>query len=133
MPWTTRATFRVVGIELGAKERVASVVYFAPCLQKALHSEMRLLSLEVPADVAAQMWLTTVLDQALYGCEILEMSHAQLRPLFLKEKSGISNKVLLELSNYCDADAVCGPPLGVCAVRDSHMEVATRAGVLRSP
>ena len=70
------------------------------------------------------MWRTTA--QALYGCEIREVSHAQLRPLCAQGKSGISNKVPLELSNYCAAEAVCGPPLGACAVRDPRLEVATR-------
>ena len=52
VPLTTRVTFKVVGIELGAKERVASLAHFAPRLQKTLHSGKRLLSLEVPAGVA---------------------------------------------------------------------------------
>ena len=55
-----------------------------------------------------------------------EVSHAQLRPLCAQGKTGISNKVPLELSNYCAAEAVCGPPLGACAVRDPRLEVATR-------
>ena len=120
---TTRATFEVVGIELGAKERVASLAHFAPRLQKALHSGKRLLSLEVPAGVAAQMWRTTVLAQALYGCEIREVSHAQLRPLCAQGKSGISNKVPLELSNYCASEAALGSPLGACAARDPRLRM----------
>ena len=76
--------------------------------------------------MAAQMWRTTILAQCLYGCEIWEMSHEQLRSLCAQGESGISNKVPLELSNYCAAEAVCGPPLGACAVRDPRLEVATR-------
>ena len=41
VPLTTRVTFKVVGIEFGAKERVASIAHFSPRLQKALHSEKR--------------------------------------------------------------------------------------------
>ena len=64
---TTRASIKVVDIELGAKERVASLAHFAPRLQKTLHSGKCLLSLKVPAGMAAQMWRTTVLAQSLYG------------------------------------------------------------------
>ena len=126
---TTRATFEVVGIELGAKERVASLAHFAPPLQKALPSGKRLLSLEVSAGVAAQMRRTTVLAQALHGCEIREVSHAhfcthaQFRHSCAQGKSGISNKVPLELSNYCASDAALGSPLGACAARDPRLRM----------
>ena len=58
----TRATFRVVGIELGDRERVATETDFTPRLQKALLTGKRLFGLEVPAAVAAHMWHTTVLQ-----------------------------------------------------------------------
>ena len=38
---TTWATFQVVGIELGAKERVTSLAHFAPRLQNFLNLENR--------------------------------------------------------------------------------------------
>ena len=66
----TRATFRVVGIELGANERAATDAQFSSRLQKALLTGKRLFGLDVPAAVAAHMWPTTVLAQRLYGCEI---------------------------------------------------------------
>ena len=122
VPLTTWATFKLA-LSLGSKS--ASLAHFASRLQKAPLRETPL-SLEVPAGAAAQMWHTTVLAQALYGCEIREVSHAQLRPLCAQGKSGISNKVPLELSNYCEAEAVCGPPLGACAARNPRMEAATR-------
>ena len=107
VPLATRATFRIVCIELGAKERVASLAHFAPRLQKILHSAKRLLSLEVLAGMAAQMWRTAVLTQAHCGCEIRGVAHSQLRPLCAEGKPGISSKVPLELSNHCAAEAVC--------------------------
>ena len=41
VPLTTWATFQVVGIELGAKERVTSLAHFAPRLQNFLNLENR--------------------------------------------------------------------------------------------
>ena len=58
-----------------------------------------LLSLEVAASVVAQMWRTTVLAQALYVCEVREVSHTQLS---------------------------AAHRFGACAVQDPRLEVAIR-------
>ena len=122
----TRATFRVVGIELGANERAATDAQFSSRLQKALLTGKRLFGLDVPAAVAAHMWRTTVLAQGLYGCEIRNVTHNQLRPLCVQGKALVARKAPLELANFCAAEAVCGPPLGACAARDPRLEVAAR-------
>ena len=118
MTLTTRTTFRVVGIELGANERLATETHVTPRLKAALQSGQRLVGLAVPAAGAAQMWRTTILAKALYGCEVRNITHRDLRPLCLQGKQVIGNKAPLANSNLAATEVVCGPPLGACAVRD---------------
>ena len=122
----TSRTFRVVGIELGANERRATSAHFTPRLTKALRSGKRLVSMEVPAAVAAQMWRTTILPQALYGCEVRNITKGDLKPLHTQGKMVVTLKAPLELSNCSAAEITHDLPLGTCAVRDARLEVLAR-------
>ena len=50
-----KPTFKVVGIELGATDRLATVAHFAPRLVKALQPGRRLAALDVSTAVAEQI------------------------------------------------------------------------------
>ena len=71
----------MVGIELGAREEEATRAHVAPRVTKALMAGRSLCAIAVPTGVAAQMWRTAVLPQALYGCEIRCVTSAQLEPV----------------------------------------------------
>ena len=64
----------------------------------------------------------------LYACNPLHplLPVTYNNRLCVQGQSEFFNKVPLELSNYCAAEAVCNPPLGACAVRDLRLEMATR-------
>ena len=102
----TRATFRIVGIELGAPERLATNAHYTPRIKKALLAGRRLADLGIPAAVTAQMWRTAVLPQALYGCELREIPYTSLlKPLCQQGKqmvaySAISNYRLAEVCRW---------------------------------
>ena len=121
-----RATFRVVGVELGATERVATAVHFAQRLSKALLSGRRLTGLDVPAPLAAHLWRTAVLPQALYGCELRRLTPSQLCPLAVQCRRMVARKAPLALSHYAASEVLHGPPLGACAVVDPRREVLVR-------
>ena len=121
-----RETFRVVGIELGAKERLASHHHYEPRLKKALMTGRRLAALNVPAAVAAEMYRATVLAQGLYGCEIRHVAPALTQPLVQQAKSMIRHKHPLKLSHYAASEVTSGLPLGACAFRDPRLEMLTR-------
>ena len=123
---TTRATFRMVGVELGSNERVATQRHLEPRLAKALLAGKRLASIDVPTAVAAQLWRTTVLPQALYGCEVRRITSGQLRPLCIQGRQVVARKAPVALSHYGAMEVVCGLPLGKCAVRDPRLEVLSR-------
>ena len=73
VPLLTRETFRIVGIELGLVNRSTTGRHVTPRFEKAQLTVKRLAALPVPASVAAQMWRSTVLAQALYGCEVRQL------------------------------------------------------------
>ena len=123
---STRATFRVVGIELGGNESAATAAHCAPRIAKALLSGKRLAGLDVPAAVAAQLWRATVLAQGLYGSKVRNLTKAQLRPLCMQGRQVVPTKAHLCLSHFGAIEIVGGPPLGACAVRDPRMEVLAR-------
>ena len=62
----TQDTFHIVGVELGLAERPTTVKHLTPRLAKAQLTVKRLAALPVPATVAAQMWRSAVLAQALW-------------------------------------------------------------------
>ena len=122
----TRATFCMVGIELGAKEQVATVAHLSSRLPKARLSARRLAALSVPAPVATQLWSTVVLPQVLYGCEVRLVTNAHLLPLWCQGKTTLPRLPPLSLSCYAAAEVFAGPPLGACAIRDPREEVLVR-------
>ena len=67
---STSSTFRIVGVVLGTSDKEASLAHFTPRLQKAMATARRLQALPLPASTTALLWRTTVLPQALYGCEV---------------------------------------------------------------
>ena len=56
-----RATFRVVGVELGSVERISTSGHIAQRVYKALLSGRRLAGLVVPTPLAAHLWRSTIL------------------------------------------------------------------------
>ena len=128
VPLTSRATFRIVGVEqLGLNEAEATKAHTQPRLQKVFMSAKRLESLPIPAAVAAQMWRTTVLPQALYGCEIRHLSPEQLRFLRVQGRKAIASKPQLAISTYGANEVIFGLPLGACAARrDPSLEALDR-------
>jgi len=120
----TRDTFRIVGIELGLAERPTTVKHLSPRLAKAQLTVKRLAALPIAATVAARMWRSAVLPQALYGCELRQIP-TLLKPLCGQVRT-VANKAPLGLSNYGAIEVISGLPLGACAVRDPRLEVLSR-------
>ena len=46
--------------------------------------------------------------------------------VFVKTDGIVSHKAPLDLNKFWATEAVCRPPLGACAARDQHLEVAAR-------
>ena len=123
---TTRSTFRMVGIELGDNEELATSVHLDARLPEALVAGRRLAGLSLPTAIAAQMWRTAILPKALYGCEIRLVSHGQLLPLWALGKTTIPRMGPLYLNTYAAAEVLGGLPLGGHAVRDPREEALGR-------
>ena len=66
----TQPFFRMVGVVLGSPEDAATEMHLEKRLPKALETARRLQALRVPASLAAHLWRSTVLPQALYGCRL---------------------------------------------------------------
>ena len=62
--------FKVVGVYLGVNERAATKEQLAHRLPKAMATVQRLRALNIPASLASLLWKSTVLPQAVYGCEV---------------------------------------------------------------
>ena len=122
----TRATFRMVGIELSASEQVATTAHLASRLPKAQLAARRLAALSVPAPVAGQLWRTVVLPQLLYGCELRHLTTAHVMPVWAQGKTTLPRLQPLCLSHFAAAEVLSGPPLGACAVRDPRLEMLVR-------
>ena len=118
-----RATFRVVGVELGACDRVASSVHFGSRVETALETGRQLQQLPVPAPLASLLWRTVVLPKALYGCELRSLPSPLLCALTRQCRDIVPVKAPLQLCHYRSAEVICGPPLGACAVRDPMHEM----------
>ena len=104
--------FRIVGVMLGSDEAAATSAHFQPRLAKAIATAQRLQALQVPASITAQLWRTTVLPQALYGCEIRDVSPAALRPLLSAGLTAICSKHPLALNIWRAVELVTSGPLG---------------------
>ena len=122
----TRATFRIVGVELGANEHVATAAHILGRLPKALLGGRRLAALDVPTAVAAQLWRTAILPQGLYGSEVRRISSNQLWPLTLQGRNVVSRKPPTSISYFGALEVLSGPPLGACAFRDPRLDVLAR-------
>jgi len=124
--FTTHDTFRVVGVELGLEETKTTRKHFEPRIAKAVATGKRLAALPVPAAIAAQLWRSTVLAQALYGCEVRQIGDDLLRPLRSHGRLMLAQKAPLAISCYGALEAITGPPLGACAMRHPQLEVLSR-------
>ena len=120
------STFRMVGVVLGQHEGKATAAYVTPRLEKAVTTAQRLQALDLPAAICSLLWRTTVLPQALYGCEVRNVSSSQLNPLFSLGKTILASKPPLQLSTWRAPESLCGPPLGDTALRDPTFEVRLR-------
>ena len=116
----------MVGIELGVVKLEATRVHALPRLAKAALTVERLRAPPVPTAIAAHLWRSTVLAQALYGCEIRQYPARELAALGCQARAVVSTKEPLCLSNYRAAEAARGQPLGACAVADPRWEALTR-------
>ena len=116
----------MVGAVLGAQEAAATQQHLQPRLEKATCTAERLRALDVPAAVCSLLWRTTVLPQALYGCEVRDVRPSQLASLSSLGKSLLSAKSPLQLSVWRSPEVLCGPPLGDTALRDPLYEMRER-------
>jgi len=71
------------------------------------------------------MWRTTVLSQALYGCELrnVVLGYSVLSAFRAVD---CGQQVTIALSNYGANEVIFGLPLGATAMRDPQLEVLTR-------
>ena len=122
----TSPTFRMVGVVFGANDRLATQAHFGPRLEKALHTVRRLRALTLPASITALLWRTTVLPQALYGCEVRNITPQQLTPLSRAGQAAVAAQFPLFLNTWRAPEVLMGPPLGQIAVLDPILEVRFR-------
>ena len=119
------ATFRIVGIELGANEGVASSIHLAKRLPQALIGGRRFVALDVPAVFASHLWKVAILPRALYACEIRHISPQQLTPSTTESRHVVRKA---PLAPYCFAasEVIHGPLLGTCAAQNPRLGVLIR-------
>lgn len=108
---TTRS-FRFVGVELGLPDRDAELAHWRPRLDKALATGRRLRGLSLPSSLCASLWRTTVLPQALYGCQVRHIRPALLGPLVAAGKAAVCSKPPLSLNTWTALEVALGWPLG---------------------
>ncbi len=111
---------------LGEDEVEAIKLHFAPRLEKAMMTTQRLRRLELPSSNCSLLWRTTVLPQALYGCEIRNVLPGQLVPLSVAGKAAFQAKAPLELNVWRAPEKLHGPPLGDSAIQEPLEEVRER-------
>ena len=114
----TQPVFKMVGVMLAAKETVATALHLEKRLPKAMATAQRLHSLDVPTSLAAHLWRSTVLPQALYGCELRHLTAAHLQPLTMLGRTLLAAKEPLQLNVWRAPEVLCGPPLGASALLD---------------
>ena len=122
----SQPTFKVVGIVLGLDEQEATLAHITPRLETALATSRRLRGLPLPASICGLLWRTTVLSQALYGCEIRNISPSLLVPLASAGKALMTTKPPLALNLWRSPIALQGPPLGDTALRQPTREMRER-------
>jgi hypothetical protein len=123
---STLPTFRMVGVVFGANDRLATEAHLEPRLKKAMAATRRLRMLDLPASLCALLWRTAVLPQALYGCEVRNVTPAQLTPLSRAGQAAVASKSPLLLNSWRASEVLTGPPLGHTAVMDPVLELRTR-------
>ena len=111
-PVVTSSTFRMVGVVLGTSERLATAAHFTPRLAHAITTTRRLRMLALPASISALLWRVAVLPQALYGCEIRNITPDQLVPLTRAGQAAIQAHSPLFLNSWRATDVLSGPPTG---------------------
>jgi hypothetical protein len=122
----TQPFFQIVGVVLGVPEAAAAAVHAAKRLPKAMAAAQRLQALDVPAALSAHLWRTAVLPQALYGCEVHNLTTATLQPLTSLGKTLLMAKFPLQLNSWRAPEVLMGPPLGESALQDPVWEMRTR-------
>ena len=122
----TQPYFKMVGVVLGLQEAVVTKEHLAKRVPKAEATAHRLHALALPASITALLWRTTVLPQALYGCEVRNVTAAQLGPLTALGRRLMAVKAPLQLNHWRAPEVLMGPPLGDSALRDPVWEMRTR-------
>ena len=122
----SQSTFKVVGVVLGLNDLEATSAHTPPRLAKAMTTARRLRGLPLPAALCGLLWRTTVLPQALYGCELRNISPSSLTPLTTAAKALMSTKPPLSLNVWRSPAVLMGPPLGDTAIREPLLEMRER-------
>ena len=122
----TQATFKIVGVQLGADAQHTATCHFERRLPPALAVSERLRALAVPASLAALLWRTTVIPRALYGCEFHNVPVHVLRGLRRSGLAVLQCKPPLALSCWRAPEIVTGLPFGDTALRDPEEEARWR-------
>ena len=122
----SQSTFKVVGVVLGLREKAATALHVSKRLDTALATARRLRTLPLPAAICSLLWRTTVLPQALYGCEIRNVLPSQLTSLVAAGKALVAHKAPLDLNSWRSPAALHGPPLGDTALREPTFEMRER-------
>ena len=115
---TSSPSFKFVGIVLGLLEPAAAKAHLRPRLAKALVTAQRLRSLQLPASLCSLLWRTTVLPQALYGCQLRDIPPPELDPLAKAGKALLQHKAPLDLANWRANEIIMGLPLGETVIAD---------------
>ena len=95
----TTPTFRFVGVLFGTSEKDTSIAHFTPRVERALLTTHRLTTIPLPASLAILLWRSTVLPQALYGCEIRDVRPHQMAPLQAAGRTLIAQRLPLQLQH----------------------------------
>jgi hypothetical protein len=122
----TQPYFKMVGVALGAEEAATTQLHVEQRLPKAMVTAHWLHALGLPVSLAALLWRTTVLPQALYGCEVRNVTAAQLGPLTALGRKLVAAKLPLQLNHWRAPEVLMGPPLGESALRDPEWEMRVR-------
>ena len=123
---TTTATFKIVGVVLGANEGLATQAHLEPRLSKAVTTARRLRYMEMPASVCALLWKVAVLPQALYGCEVRDVRPTHLTALVQAGRNAVQGKAPIHLNGWRAEEVLHGPPLGESAVQNPVLEMRIR-------
>ena len=123
---TSSPTFKMVGVVLGAHDATATPLHFAPRLERALQTTQRLRALALPASICSLLWRTTILPQALYGCEIRNIRPSHLTALTAAGRAVVAIKPPVSLNFWRSPEILSSPALGDTALLDPLLEARTR-------